>query len=410
MSRYQSSLEWVRNQQQAMLEQTVHWSRINSGSTNLEGLDRMCAALQSAFAPLGGEAEEITLAPRELVTERGEVAQSALGKALRIRKHTHAPVHVFLGGHMDTVFASDHAFQEPTQLDAYTLQGPGVADLKGGLVVMLTALMVLERSEFAGKVGWEMLINPDEEIGSPGSDGLLQEAAGRNDIGLIFEPSFADGTLASIRKGSGNFVAVMRGRAAHVGRSFFEGRNAVAALGELIVDLTALTGIRPGILCNVGKIEGGGPVNQVPDLAILRFNIRVDSAEEQAFAEARLQELHRKFNARDGLSLSMHGRFGRPPKQWNELQAHLLSLLESCAAPLGLTLPTTPTGGCCDGNNLAAYGLPNIDTLGVRGGNLHTDREFMMIESLSERAQLSALLLLKLASGEAVWPYRGNRS
>ncbi len=405
MPDYSASLHWIDSQQSHLLERTMAWSAINSGSMNIKGLQEMLEALQEAFSPLGGEMEKISLTPRDLVTDKGAMLATPLGKALRIRKHPQAPLQVFLGGHMDTVFAADHPFQIPVMQDAERLRGPGVADLKGGLSVMLTALTALEQSEWAGKIGWEVLINPDEEIGSPGSDALLKEAAARNDLGLIYEPALADGTLVSARKGSGNFTAVIHGRAAHVGRAFQDGRNAVIAAAELAQDLSRLTGGCPGVLCNVGKIEGGGPVNMVPDLAIVRFNIRVDDAEEQAWTEKKLHGMQERFNAMDGLSLEFHGRFGRPAKKWDAANEHLFLLIRACGEALSLSIQAAPTGGCCDGNNLAAYGLPNIDTLGVRGGHLHTDQEFMIIESLSERAKLSALLLLKLASGELSWPH-----
>lgn len=394
----QKSLLWIASQQDAMLEQVIRWSEINSGSTNLAGLARMADEIESAFADLGAGMERLSLTPMHNVNAKGELIEQTLGKALRFRKHADAPLQILLTGHMDTVFPADSPFQTHQRIDLNTINAPGAVDMKGGIIVMLHALLALESSPWAGQVGWEVLINPDEEIGSIGSSPLLVEAAKRNHLGLTYEPGLPDGTLAGARKGSGNFVAVMRGRSAHAGRNPQDGRNAIVALAEFILALQPLA--HDGITVNAGKLEGGGPVNVVPDLAICRFNVRVSTHEEQKQVEAALQQLTTAFSVREGYSLELHGGFTRPPKILSQANMELFELVKECGVMLGLNLQEKPTGGCCDGNNLAAHGLPNVDTLGVRGSNIHSHEEAMVIDSLTERAQLSALLLLRLASGE----------
>lgn len=406
MTQHRAALDWIASQQGAMLELTKSWSAINSGSTHLEGLERMMQALKRAFAALGGEMAEVSLEPRLVVDSKGIPQEKPLGKALHIRKHEQAPLKILFVGHMDTVFGKDHPFQVPEMIDAQTLRGPGVADLKGGLAVMLHALLALEKSEHAGKIGWEIVLNPDEEIGSPGSMAVLADAASRCQLGLVYEPALEDGTLAGERKGSGNFVAVMHGKAAHAGRDFASGRNAVVALAEFIRDLHRLNGQYPGITVNPAIIEGGEAVNQVPDLAICRFNVRVATTAEQEWVEEQLATLLSLYQERKGYYLDIHGTFGRPPKGLSRANELLFTMVRDCGEKLGQRIQWKPTGGCCDGNNLAAFGLPNVDTLGVRGGKLHTADEYMMVESLAERAQLSALLLLRLASGELQWTLR----
>ncbi|MGB1539637.1 MAG: hydrolase, partial [Rickettsiales bacterium] len=400
MQPYRPYLDWIASQQDAMLEMALAWSKINSGSFHLEGLARMLEAIEAAFLPLGCEAERLELAPMASVDEKGHAISVPLGKALRFRKHPDAPIKVLFTGHMDTVFPKDHAFQEPVRMDDNTINGPGVTDMKGGIVVMLHALHALEQSPWAGEIGWEVLINSDEEIGSIGSALLLEEGAKRNDFGLTYEPGLPDGTLAGARKGSGNFTAVVRGRAAHAGRNPEEGRNAIAALSEFILAINALNGARDGLTVNPGSIEGGGPTNVVPDLAICRFNSRMHKPEDMQWMETQLQKIVSDINAKDGITLELHGGFTRPPKVLTPANQQLFDLVKACGTQLGLSLQEKPTGGCCDGNNLAAHGLPNVDTLGVRGGAIHSSDEFMIIDSLSERAQLSALLLLRLASKE----------
>lgn len=403
--RHQDALAFIHEQAEHMTHMVMEFSAINSGSYHVEGLGRMAQALRDHFQWLNAEEEILDLQPLQKVGSDGELSAVPLGQALRWRKRPDAPVQIFLGGHYDTVFDRDHPFQTPEFLDTNTLRGPGVADLKGGLVVMLKALEALERSEEASQIGWEVLLNPDEEIGSPGSDPLLKEAAGRNHLGLIYEPSLPDGTLVCERKGSGNFTLVVRGKAAHAGREHHLGRNAIVRLADAITRIDGLNGQQAELTVNPGIIEGGSALNTVPDLAMLRFNIRVASMEQQYWVQEQLEhvlEALRKDYPHDEFAL--HGGFTRPPKRYSEQDRPLWEAVQRCGEMLNIPIQSRATGGCCDGNNMAAYGLSNIDTLGVRGAHIHSDQEYVLLDSLSERAKLSALLLLQLASGEITLP------
>jgi glutamate carboxypeptidase len=304
---------------------------------------------------------------------------------------------------MDTVFSADSLFQKTVQTGKNTLNGPGVADAKGGLVVLMIVVEALERSPWADRIGWEILINPDEEIGSPGSAPLLEQGARRNHLGLVYEPTPPDGSLAAERKGSGNFTAVVRGRAAHAGRDPHLGRNAIRALADFVQAIDDLNGQRDGVTVNAGFVRGGGPVNIVPDLAMVRFNVRTTLPDDEIWIQDHLDKAVRAVNARDGLTLELHGQFFRKPKILSKANRRLMEVIGECGTELGMKLQWRNTGGCCDGNNLAGVGLPNVDNLGVRGGNIHTDQEYMHLESLTERAKLSALFLMKLASGRTTW-------
>ncbi len=392
-------LEWLDSQHDIMLARTLELAEINSGTLNVAGVNLVREMLQSYCSTLGGEVEVVAVAPYSLVDEQGVTRHTPLGDALRIRKRPQAPLQIFFCGHMDTVFPIDHSFQSVRWLDDNTLNGPGVADLKGGLMVMLKALEALERSPFAVQIGWEILFNPDEEIGSPSSAPLIAEAATRCHLGLIYEPCMPDGNLAGARKGSGNFSVTVQGIAAHAGREHHLGRNAVRALCDFVSALDDLNGQCEGVTINPGLIHGGGAVNVVPDQAMGRFNIRIERPEDEAWCLEQLDRLSAGINARDGLSLQLHGGFGRKPKVLSDANQALFELARSCGSQLGMALEWKPTGGCCDGNNLAAAGVPNIDTLGVQGGKIHSSDEFMLVSSLTERAKLSALILMRLASG-----------
>lgn len=397
------SLEWIDSQHDIMCQELFSLANINSGSFNLAGLQQVEQKLEELFAPLGGTLENLSLPPLRCVNEEGEYQFQQLGKALRIRKRPEAPLRVFLGGHMDTVFAANHPFQETQKLDKNTLRGPGVADLKGGLLVMLKALEAFEMTPWAENVGWEVLINPDEEIGSPGSANLFIEAAKHNHLGLIFEPSISEECLAGARKGSGNFTMIVKGRSAHAGREHHLGRNAIRAVTEFILAIDSLNGLREGVTINPGYVKGGGAANMVPDLAIAKFNIRIATLDDELWVMTEMDKIQKKLAVMEGISFDLQGYFQRKPKLFNEDHQRLFQHTKKCGQMLGINLDFVPTGGCCDGNNLAAAGLPNLDTLGVVGGGIHTSEEYVKLSSLTERAKLSAMLLMRLASGQLPW-------
>jgi glutamate carboxypeptidase len=396
-------LHWIDGQVAAMRDELLRLSNLNSGSFNTAGVDACADRLRQLFAPLQAEAERIAVAPYRYTDDRGEWRERPLGHALRLRKRPDAPLRVFLCGHLDTVFGAEHPFQSAHVAGDDRMHGPGVADLKGGLLAMFLALSALEQSPHRERIGWEVLFNPDEEIGSQGSAPLLAEAAGRNHFGLVYEPAYADGGLASERKGSGNFDIVVRGRAAHAGRNPEDGRNAIAAAATLATELHGINGRREGLTLNVGYVHGGGPLNIVPERCVLKFNVRTSRHEDEAWLLDAVQKLVDTAGKAEGYALELRGGFTRPPKPVSAGTARLQQLLSNCGETLGLQLQFRPTGGCCDGNNLAARGLANVDNLGVVGGEIHSDREWMRISSLAERGKLSAALLLKLASGELSW-------
>lgn len=383
----------------AMVETVIAWSHVNSGSRNMDGLKAMESLILEAFEPLSPEVELIDLPDGELVNSAGDVEIVPNARCLRLFRRPDANRKVLMTGHYDTVFATNHPFQTTKWLDDNTLNGPGVADMKGGILVMREALMAFEKLPEAQSVGWEIILSPDEETGSLASAKILAERAPAADIGLTYEPALADGTLAGARKGSGNFTVVVSGKAAHAGREFFEGRNAVVLLSRIVGDLAALTDGRPGLTVNPAVVTGGVAPNVVPDRALCRFNVRLEEPEDAPWFEAQLATIMERYNKEDGFTVALHGGINRPPKAISKANQRLMDIIADCGAELGIHVAYVPTGGCCEGNNLAAAGLPNVDTLGVRGGLIHSADEFVLVDSFTERAKLSALILMAFAEG-----------
>lgn len=386
-------LDKIDQDQEEMTALLIEWANINSGTENLEGLALMLNALKKSFERLGGNMREIPLLPRKRVNSHGKIIETPLGQALLIQKHQHAPIKVFLAGHMDIALAPHTPFSGCKQLDFNTLNGQGTADMKGGLVILLKALETLEKSPLAGKIGWTVLINSEEEIGSPGSAPFFKQLAKGHKFGLIFEPSFPDGMLVSARKGSASYTAIARGKAAHVGRDFNMGKNALTTIAKFAVAVDSLTNEEKGTTVNIGKIEGGGPLNIVPDLGICHLNFRANSTQEMEAIHEQLVQIAKEMN----IELFQENKKG--VKNFDENTKALFERISSHAKHFGYNLTWRPTGGVCDGNTLAEIGIPTIDTLGVIGGKLHTPEEYAFIDSLSERAKWTASLLFE----EAGW-------
>ncbi|HEY0966465.1 MAG TPA: hydrolase [Opitutaceae bacterium] len=375
-------------------QRLIDWTAINSGSDHLAGLARMAAVLREAC--------------RELTAQVDLVPLDADGRvAIRARLRPDAHLQILCSGHYDTVYGAAHPFQQTREIDAGRLNGPGVADMKGGIVVMLAALAAFEQTPHASRLGWEILLTPDEETGSQASRALIEASAPRFDAALIFEPARESGDLVRSRKGTGIFTLTCHGREAHAGRNPQEGRNAIVALAEVLLGVHRLPDGLPDLMLNIGSIHGGGAVNIVPALASAEINVRIGRAETATLFHERLQALLAPINAREGYRLEVTGGFNRLPMEAGLVSTQLFEAWQACAHDLGEPpFSWVHVGGGSDGNLLSAVGLPCIDGVGVIGGELHSAREWVDFTRLPGRAQMAALALHRIAAGEVTLPSR----
>ncbi|BCA95430.1 hypothetical protein TUM19329_17910 [Legionella antarctica] len=396
---YKDLIDTIKANKKNMVDQLHEFCVINSGTTNLTGLAIMAKTLQSAYESLADSIHMKKLNSLSLIGMTGHTTLQHFGDALFISKRPHLKRRILLCGHMDTVYSASHPFQKLTYLNDNHVNGPGVADMKGGLIVMLHALNAFEQSDISSEMGWDVLINSEEEIGSPASSFLFDELATNYQAALVYEPAMNEtGTLAKNRKGSGKLTVVATGKAAHAGRAFDEGRNAICYLAEAVNAIHALNGKCDGVTINVGKIAGGEALNVVPDRAVAQLDIRITLPENEFWVRDQLDNISNKLKRPD-YSLTVQGSFGRPVKRVCAATERLFNRVQTLGSELGLSLDWKDSGGCCDGNNLAHQGLAVLDTLGVRGGNIHSTEEYILLDSLPERAALSALLLIDLAQG-----------
>ncbi len=379
-------------QRDAMLAQVLEWAAINSGTGNLDGLEQVGAAIATAAARLPGELAWHDPATIDTVRPDGTTAPVGNGRHLVLRVRPDAAQRVLLTGHMDTVFGPADPFQTCRWLDQATLNGPGTADMKAGIAVLLAGLAAFESTR--PTLGYDVLINADEESGSLSSAALIRDLAHGKDAALTYEPALPGGVMAGARPGSGNYAAVVRGRAAHAGRNPDDGRNALLAAADLALRLAALR--RPGLLLNPAKIDGGAANNVVPDHAVLRFNLRPATPELAAQAELLVAAAVAEVARAHDVHIHLHGGITRPPKPVDAGAQALFALVGRAAADLGQPFARADSGGVCDGNNIAACGVPVIDTMGALGGAIHSPDEFLDVTSLVPRARLTALTLHRL--------------
>ncbi|MBX3363268.1 MAG: M20/M25/M40 family metallo-hydrolase [Phycisphaeraceae bacterium] len=379
-----------------MVEDLERYVHIPTKTGYVTGLETFRGLVCERLASAGATVELVPgqLAPDWLYGSpaQGEVPPSAVCR----RTSGRDGVRVLLSGHLDTVHPPESAFRSfdfgPGDERA---TGPGCVDMKGGLVIALHALEALE--EIGVAPAWSFIFNSDEETGSYHSEEALRAEAGKHDIGLVFEPAMPGGELVVERMGSGQFMLEARGRSAHVGRDFFNGGvSAVTALAERLVALGRMPDAAAGRIVNIGPIEGGSATNVVPDLARAWGNVRFPTPQEADVLARMIDALATDPGAMP--SVTVRRSFNRPAKPLTPATERLAREAQRAAEDLGQRLPFGKTGGVCDGNILHDAGLTTIDTLGARGGGLHTTQEWIEIASLVERAQLTAVLISRLAA------------
>jgi glutamate carboxypeptidase len=385
-----------------MLSAITTWANVNSGSWNVAGVTSVAEMLTQDFVKLDCQVTKYDLPKYKIVGMDGQEEEIPIGPLMKFTKRPDAAIQILLAGHIDTVFPETSLFQTVTQLRSNRLVGPGVVDMKGGLAIMLWALRQLERNKLAHNIGWTVVLTPDEEIGSIASGPVLTKLAKDFDLGLLYEPALDhNGTFAGARNGSGKFTIIAHGQAAHVGRDFAKGSNAIVAMAELLQKIVALNTKRKHIMINIGTISGGSAVNVVADICVCKLDIRLPTEADKLWLHEQLGLLTAK--AISGVRFEISGGFYRPAKLLDNKQLQLFNFVKKLGLDLQQQINWQDTGGCCDGNNLASVGLRNIDTLGALGGGMHSDQEYLLINSLVPRAKLTLAILLAIANSGLPW-------
>jgi glutamate carboxypeptidase len=398
--------DWLTQQQHVMQDELEQLCNLNSGSENVAGLKAVADHLENVFSDLGVPCERFALHDRVLLDDDARQQAIATGPALQWSSPTSADRSVLLAIHYDTVYGLGSTFQKCTMVGEDRLNGPGVIDAKGGIITLRWAIKAGLRFGLLDGVNWSIFLNPDEEVGSPCSYPIWKQLAGKFDFAMLFEPTLADGSLVDTRKGTGNFTWIVRGKSAHSGRNFAEGRNAVVHAARLADHLDRLNGKCVGVTINIGRIRGGDALNVVPDLAILRVNVRVENGEQQSWVERQVHDATAAFHQpENNLTCLLEGGMHAPPKVVDEATAHLKNHVEACGSLLGENIRWAQSGGASDGNKTAALGLPTIDTFGPEGDYLHSPNEWIRLSSMPRKAALALSVIAQFA-GDPNTPLR----
>lgn len=311
-------------------------------------------------------------------------------------------------GHMDTVFDPGTAAARPYRMEDGVAYGPGVTDMKSGLLAGLYALKAIVGER--GGLPFERLVfiaNPDEEIGSPTSTPHIREAARETDVALVLECARANGDIVSARKGILDLRIVVHGRAAHAGVEPEKGLSAILEAARIVGELHALNGRWPGVTVNVGVIGGGTRPNVVAERCSLEVDVRATARESLEEAEAEIRRIAETTQLPD-ITIEFTPMARWWPMEKLERSGRLVEHAQAVASALGFEVADTSTGGASDANSTAGMGVPSLDGLGPIGGNDHSPAEYLDVDSIVPRTTLFAGLLLTIAADPEILDWRSG--
>ncbi|MCI5105449.1 MAG: M20 family metallopeptidase [Pseudomonadales bacterium] len=398
-AREREMVNWLQSREGEMLSLLERLTNINSGSLNKAGIDEIATIFADELRQLGFNVSSL---PGEVIS-----MPSCPGNNYNVDVADHLLAskagdssRLLLMGHMDTVFPPESPFQS-FRRQGDIMSGPGVADMKGGMVVMLYALKALQEFNALNELSVSVLLNSDEEMGSLSSRKYLEEQARQHDWGLVYESS-GTGNLTRQRKGLGQARVVVNGRASHAGGAHEQGRSAIKELAYKIVEIENMTDYESGVTVNVGLVSGGEARNTVAPCAEAFIDLRYPEPQQGEVAAERFEEIFNQvysYPVDSGeITAESWVNLHRPPKIPTPESDYLLEKARSIGRLLGQELGVTDSGGGTDGSLTQAVGLPTQDSLGVAGTGAHSNREQARVSSLVERAQLSAVLIQRLAA------------
>jgi glutamate carboxypeptidase len=298
------------------------------------------------------------------------------------------PAITFLA-HMDTVYPMGTLAERPLRVENGRLYGPGVFDMKGGIVIALYAMLGLQKRGEMPSFPVQILCTADEEIGSHASRAMIEKLARGSRLVLVMEPALPGGVVKTWRKGVGGYKIRIQGRAAHAGGDHQKGRNAIEEMAHHILRLQDLTDYKAGTTVNVGVIQGGTVSNVVPESCTIEVDFRVMRMNE---AERIDQAVHSLRPVLADVQLHIEGELNRPPMERDTRMLATFDKARQIAATVGMDLKESGTGGASDGNFTARL-APTLDGMGVDGDGAHAVHEHVLVDSLPERAALVAALV-----------------
>ncbi|HEY6565914.1 MAG TPA: M20 family metallopeptidase [Actinomycetota bacterium] len=360
---------------------------VDCGSYSPAGVNHIADLCEARFRANGWEVERRPHQPVEGEAQLGDLVIGTLRGSGGPR--------VLLVGHMDTVFDDGTVAERPFTIDGDIARGPGVSDMKGGLLTGFVATEVLQAAGFEGFGHITYVCNPDEEIGSHFSGPVIRSLAPEHDVAFVLEGARANGDIVSARKGITDYTIEIVGRAAHAGVEPEKGANALVEAAHTIIELQGLNGRWPGVTVNVGVARGGTRTNVVPERCILQVDLRSPELETLEAAEVEIARLCADTVVPD-VKVEVVANSWHRPMEKKEGGARLASLAIEIAGELGFELRDAATGGASDANTTSAAGTPTIDGLGPIGGDDHAPAEWLDLTSVVPRVSLLAGIISRL--------------
>jgi len=365
-----------------MLELIEKIVNIDSGSYDKEGIDQVGNVLIEQYEKLG------------FTVERHENENH--GDNLVLQHKEAKDPKVLILAHMDTVFPKGTAEERPFSIKDGRAYGPGVVDMQSSLVSVIYAIKGLQEENNDAYKNVQIVLNSDEEIGSPTSRELIEQLSEGKQYALVMESGRANGAIVSARRGGGGYTLTVKGKAAHSGVAPEDGISAVEELAHKIIKLEQLNDHENGIAINVGIINGGAATNMIPDYAKAEIDVRITREDQGPVIDQKIKDICATSDV-PGTELTLEGGINRPPLELNDRNKELLQIVKEVGSSIGVTIEDVHTGGGSDASFPSALGVATIDGLGPVGGELHNENEYMVIETLTERCNLLAHLIAELS-------------
>jgi glutamate carboxypeptidase len=369
------TLSYLESLQTMMLAELLQWVEIESPTTVKEAVDRFGIVVADEFRKIG------------MTVEMNQ--QRVRGNHILARWSGGSQRPVLLVGHIDTVWELGTFEKLPIRVEGNVARGPGIFDMKGGILIVLFALRLMKEQGLE-KSNITVLLNSDEEEGSDSSRALIEAEARKSQCALIFEPGGPDNSLKTKRRGVGRYDVLAHGRAAHAGVEPAKGVSAIHELAHQIREIQSWNQMREGISAHVGIVQGGTRVNVIPAEAEAQVDVRCDTAADMAWLDSRFKNLAAHLpEAR----IEIRGGFDRPPLERTDSVLSLYNEVQQIASEIDYPITEFWTGGGSDGNFTAAAGTPTLDGLGPEGAAAHALDEHILISSLPRRTTLLFHLL-----------------
>jgi len=376
---------FINNRKEKFIDDLATLVNIDSGSDNLSGIEAVARLLIPRFEAMGFAARF------EKIGSRGV---PCLGAA-NIQEDEKSDI--LLLGHMDTVFPAGEAERRPFAVNGSRAMGPGVCDMKGGLLVALHVLEALHHVSVLEQLAVRVCFNGDEEVGSEASRQWIEAHARNSRRVFVFEPCRPEHRFVLNRKGGGGFAIAAKGMAAHAGVEPENGANAAVEIAHQVLAVQRFNDNAPdGVSAHVTVVHSGEKTNIIPDEATARVDVRVAHQDQVAEVESFFRSLPDHTRV-PNVRLTVTGGLGRPPMEADERTMQLWQLFEEQAANLGMTIDFITTGGCSDGNFSSALGIPTIDGMGAVGANAHRPDEYVDLDSIVPQIQLIASVCQAIA-------------